>query len=226
MIYLLEDDDSIRKLVIYALESQGFEAAGFAAPSAFWDAMRRRIPDLLLLDIMLPGMDGFEVCRRLRAEGNTVPILMLTAREGEQDKVLGLESGADDYITKPFSVKEMAARIKANIRRSASFRQPDGGEVYGPFLVDRDLQTVSRSGRQLELTQREYDIMCYFFAAGARVVTREELMEKVWGFEETGAGCRMVDTAVTRLREKVERPDAEEKFIRSKRGVGYYYHEG
>ncbi len=219
-VLIIEDEKSIVDLISFNLKREGYDILAAYDGQTGLDLALSGKADLVLLDVMLPVMDGFEVLRRIR-ERSALPVIMVTAREEERDKIFGLDTGADDYITKPFSVKEMAARIKANIRRSASFRQPDGGEVYGPFLVDRDLQTVSRSGRQLELTQREYDIMCYFFAAGARVVTREELMEKVWGFDYYG-DLRAVDVAMRRLREKLEDDPADPRYLMTKRGAGYY----
>ena len=176
--------------------------------------------DLVLLDVMLPVMDGFEVLRNIRRSSD-VPVIMVTAREEETDKILGLETGADDYITKPFSVKELAARIKANMRRTASHKPEQDGDTYGPFRLDRSLQSITKDGRALELTQREYDIICYFLARPSQVVSREELMEKVWGYDYYG-DLRAVDVAMRRLREKLEDNPAEPRHLMTKRGAGYY----
>ena len=176
--------------------------------------------DIVLLDVMLPLMDGFEVLKKLR-ETSSLPVIMVTAREEERDKILGLETGADDYITKPFSVKELAARIKANIRRSAGIVTAGGGSEFGPFAIDRLMQTVSKNGKPLELSQREYDIISYFLKNPSRVVSREEFMEKVWGFDYYG-DLRAVDVAMRRLREKLEDDPAEPRYLMTKRGAGYY----
>ena len=219
-VLIIEDEKSIVDLISYNLKREGYDILAAYDGQTGLDLALSGKCDLVLLDVMLPVMDGFEVLRRIR-ERSSLPVIMVTAREEERDKIFGLDTGADDYLTKPFSVKEMAARIKANIRRSAGIRPPAAGETYGPFTVDRDLQTVSRSGRQLELTQREYDIMCYFFKAGARVVTREELMEKVWGYDYYG-DLRAVDVAMRRLREKLEDDPADPKYLMTRRGAGYY----
>jgi two-component system response regulator VicR len=167
-------------------------------------------------------MDGFEVLRRVR-EKSSVPVIMVTAREEERDKITGLDNGADDYITKPFSVRELIARIKANMRRNGTAAQAksEAKENYGPFSVDRAMQQISKNGVPLELTQREYDLLNYFFASPDKVITREELMEKVWGYEYYG-DLRAVDVAMRRLREKVEEDSANPEYIMTSRGVGYY----
>ncbi len=187
--------------------------------------------DLVLLDLMLPGMDGFEVCRRIRETGSAVPILMLTAREEEADKVLGLELGADDYITKPFGMRELLARVKANIRRSAMApvqgerAQPASGKrlELGRVVVDQEKATVYKDGNPLELTQREYDLICYLASQPGKVFSREALMEHVWNYEGYVGDVRAVDVAVRRLREKIEDDPASPKFIVTKRGMGYLF---
>ena len=188
-------------------------------------------PDLILLDLMLPEMDGFEVCRRLRGEGRATPVIMLTAREEETDKVLGLELGADDYITKPFSMRELLARVKANIRRSAMApvqgeqAQPASGNrlELGRVVVDQEKATVYKDGNPLELTQREYDLICYLASQPGKVFSREALMEHVWNYEGYVGDVRAVDVAVRRLREKIEDDPASPKFIVTKRGMGYLF---
>ena len=187
---------------------------------------REENPDLVLLDIMLPGMDGFEVCRTLRAEGNDVPIVMITAREEETDKVFGLENGADDYVTKPFSMRELLARVKANMRRTLSAPAPETESEniirMRDLVIDPDRHTVSKGGKELELTQREYELVRFLALNPGKVVSRQELMSEVWQYEYYG-DLRAVDVAVRRLREKLEDNPAEPAYVLTKRGVGYYF---
>ncbi|MBR4098926.1 MAG: response regulator transcription factor, partial [Clostridium sp.] len=186
--------------------------------------------DLILLDLMLPGMNGFEVCRRVRESGSSTPILMLTAREEEADKVMGLELGADDYITKPFSMRELLARVKANIRRlsmvptGATEPVQTGDRLErGRLTIDAGGATVYKDGQALELSQREYDLICYLAATPGKVFSREELMEHVWNYESYVGDVRAVDVAVRRLREKIEDDPASPQFILTKRGMGYLF---
>ena len=176
---------------------------------------------------MLPEMDGFEVCRTLRAEGNNVPIIMITAREEETDKVFGLDLGADDYITKPFSMRELLARVRTNMRRAASMlpAQPgsDADVIRAKDLViDRARRSVSRNGHEIELTQREYELIKYLAENPGKVMSREELMSAVWQYDYFG-DLRAVDVAVRRLREKVEDNPSEPQYVITKRGAGYYF---
>ena len=221
-VLIVEDEKTIVDMLAFNLKRDGFEtAAAYDGPTGLDMALSGQY-DLVLLDVMLPGMDGFEILRRLR-EKSDVPVIMVTAREEERDKILGLETGADDYVTKPFSVKELSARVKANMRRTEETVRADMGDKvsFGPFVVDRGLHTVNKNGTELELTQREYDILTYFLSLPVRVVSREELMEKVWGFDYYG-DLRAVDVAMRRLREKLEDDPAEPQFILTKRGQGYY----
>ena len=184
-------------------------------------------PDVILLDVMLPEMDGFEVCRTLRAEGNNVPIIMITAREEETDKVFGLELGADDYITKPFSMGELLARVRTNMRRAASMA-PAAAEEPGDqikvkdLVIDRTRRAVYKNGKELELTQREYELIKFLAENPGRVMSREELMGSVWQYDYFG-DLRAVDVAVRRLREKLEDNPSEPVYVMTKRGAGYYF---
>ena len=220
-VLIVEDEQAIANIIAFNLKRDGFDVLvaedGIKGLSL---ALSDKV-DLVLLDVMLPGMDGFEVLRRVR-EKSTVPVIMVTAREEERDKIMGLDNGADDYITKPFSVRELIARIKANMRRHGVPQAKSGAkEVFGPFTVDKDMQQISKNGVPLELTQREYDLLNYFFASPDKVVSREELMDKVWGYEYYG-DLRAVDVAMRRLREKVEEDSANPEYIMTRRGVGYY----
>ena len=180
---------------------------------------------------MLPKRSGFDVCRSLRAAGHNTPVIMLTAREEETDKVLGLELGADDYITKPFSMRELLARVKANIRRSemaapaaAGAASPAAGRMdLGRISIDQDLMVVCKDGRPLELTQREYELLKFLAAHPGKVFSREALMEHVWNYEGYVGDVRAVDVAVRRLREKVEDDPASPQFVVTRRGLGYYF---
>lgn len=223
-VLIVEDEKAIVDIIAYNLKREGYEVAeAYDGAEGLRQALGQDI-DLVLLDVMLPLMNGFDVLQEIRVKSD-VPVIVVTAREEEHDKVLGLESGADDYITKPFSIKELLARVKANIRRHNSEMVRSGGEgemVFGPFSVDIQLHIASKNGDVLELSQREYDMLCYFIKSPQRVVTREELMEKVWGFEFYG-DLRAVDVAIRRLREKLEDDPAEPKHLITRRGAGYYF---
>ena len=222
-VLIVEDERAIVEILKFNLSRAGYTPMEALDGEAGLRLAREADPDLILLDLMLPKLDGFEVCRSLRAEGNTVPILMLTAREGEQDKVLGLESGADDYITKPFSMPELMARVKANIRRrdyDASAAAP--AQEMGGLVIDSVAYTVRKNGEQLELTQKEFELLRLFASAPGRVFTREELMEKVWNYEYYG-DMRTVDVTIRRLRGKLEDDAANPTYILTRRGVGYYF---
>ena len=208
MIYLLEDDDSIRDLVIYTLNSQGMEARGFERPSAFWEAVREELPSLALLDIMLPEEDGISVLKKLRKDGRTarLPIIMLTAKGTEYDKVLGLDAGADDYIAKPFGMMELLSRIRALARRTSE--KPSTYQC-GCLCVDE--------GRQTVLTQKEFELLCLLLQNRGQVFSRERLIEQVWGYAFTGE-TRTVDVHIRTLRQKLGPAGA---YIQTVRGYGY-----
>lgn len=220
-ILIIEDEPTIAGLMEFNLMREGYTTrVAEDGISGLEQALQPDV-DLVLLDVMLPGMDGFEVLKKLREKSN-VPVIMVTAREEEQDKIMGLESGADDYITKPFSLRELMARVRANLRRTAPAKQVSGGgETYGPFVVYPELEQIHRGGTPLELTQREYELALYFFRSPGRIITREELMQKVWGYDYYG-DLRAVDVAMRRLREKLEENPAKPVYILTKRGAGYY----
>ena len=187
---------------------------------------REQDPDIILLDIMLPYMDGFEVCKALRDGGSNVPIIMLTAREDETDKVFGLEIGADDYITKPFSIRELMARVKANIRRvsvPAPVEEKAASIIKVKDLtIDTDRHSVFRDGKEIDLTEREYNIIQLMASEPGKVFSREELMREVWQYDYFG-DLRTVDVAMRRFREKLEKKPAEPEYIMTRRGAGYYF---
>ena len=216
MIYLLEDDDSIRDFVIYTLNSQGMEARGFALPSAFWAAVAETVPTLVLLDIMLPEEDGISVLKKLRASGRTrkLPVIMLTAKGTEYDKVLGLDAGADDYVAKPFGMMELLSRIRALLRRTET---ESGVYRCGMLAVDPGQHTVTVNGRDVTLTQKEFEVLCLLLKNRGQVLSRERLIEDVWGYAFTGES-RTVDVHVRTLRQKLGEAGA---YIETVRGYGY-----
>ena len=218
MIYILEDDASIRKLVVYTLNSQGMEAEGFERPSQFWRALGEKKPDLLLLDIMLPEEDGLQVLGRLRSDPATrkLPVLMLTAKSTEYDKVLGLDQGADDYIAKPFGMMELMARIRAALRHSAP--AVEGGTCrVGELFVDTRRHIVRVGEREVALTLKEFQLLCLLLERRGTVFTRDQLLNTIWGYEFDGAS-RTVDVHVRTLRQKLGECGS---YIETVRGVGY-----
>ncbi|MBO4725888.1 MAG: response regulator transcription factor [Firmicutes bacterium] len=224
-ILIIEDEQSISDIIKFNLEKEGYITLTAYDGQAGLEKALSENPDLILLDVMLPLMDGFQVCKKVREE-SLVPILMLTAKEEEIDKVLGLELGADDYITKPFSMRELIARIKANIRRT-DFADvvkdaPADVQTFGNLEIDMNRFEVRKSGETLELTQREFELLKYLAAAEGRVFSREQLLEEVWGYEYYG-DIRTVDVTVRRLREKLEDDSSDPKYIMTKRGIGYYF---
>ncbi len=229
-ILIVEDEQNIVDILSFNLSREGYDTLeAYDGPTGLQLALEQN-PNLILLDLMLPGMNGFDVCRKVRESGASTPILMLTAREEEADKVLGLELGADDYITKPFSMRELLARVKANIRRVSML--PGTGAVSGQehdlvrlgrVAIDRARATISKDDQPLELTQREYDLICFLAAQPGKVFSREALMEHVWNYESYVGDVRAVDVAVRRLREKIEDDPANPRFIVTKRGMGYLF---
>ena len=230
-VLIVEDEQNIVDILSFNLNREGYDTLEAYDGNTGLQLALEQNPDLILLDLMLPGMNGFDVCRKLREAGSAVPILMLTAREEEADKVLGLELGADDYITKPFSMRELLARVKANIRRVAMAPAPSsqaGTEPgkrldLGRVVVDLEGATAYKDGRPLELTQREYDLIRFLASQPGKVFSREALMEHVWNYEGYVGDVRAVDVAVRRLREKIEDDPASPKFILTKRGMGYLF---
>ena len=226
-ILIVEDEKSISEILEYTITRQGYEAVcAFDGATALELALEGNF-DLILLDVMLPQMDGFEVCRRVREVLDT-PIIMLTAREEEPDKIFGLEVGADDYITKPFSMRELLARVKANIRRRAlTYAENPAGRVLraGALALDPATFAVTKSGAAVELTQKEYDLLHSLMREPGKVFTREDLMTKVWNYDYFG-DMRTVDVTVRRLREKIEDDPGKPAYILTRRGVGYYFAEG
>ena len=218
MIFCVEDDDSIRELMVYALTSSGFQAAGFADGPSFWQAMEKGRPELVLLDIMLPGEDGISILRRLRAAAETesLPVIMATAKGAEYDKVRGLDSGADDYLVKPFGMLEMVSRVKAVLRRSLPREQAPLLRC-GEIAVDRARHLVTVQNAAVSLTLKEFELLCLFMENPGLVFTRDQLLRSVWGAEFVGES-RTVDVHIGTLRTKLGQAG---KCIATVRGVGY-----
>ncbi|MEG0597047.1 MAG: response regulator [Oscillospiraceae bacterium] len=226
-VLIVEDEKNIVDILSFNLAKEGYAPLEAYDGAAGLELALTQDPDLILLDLMLPKLDGFEVCRTLREKGSSVPIIMLTAREEESDKVLGLELGADDYITKPFSIRELMARVKANIRRTsmgtpAAPASPNRKE-FGRIAIDTELLTVYKDGTELDLTQREYELILFLAKERGKAFSREALMEHVWNYEGYVGDVRAVDVAVRRLREKLEDDPADPKFIVTRRGLGYLF---
>lgn len=227
-ILVVEDERNIVDILTFNLAREGYETLEALDGATGLRLALEQDPDLILLDLMLPKMDGFQVCRTLRDQGRATPIIMLTAREEETDKVLGLELGADDYITKPFSMRELLARVKSNIRRTEMLSQaapqanPNRLEL-GRVQVDLDAMLVYKDAEALDLTQREYELVKTLASARGQAVSRESLMEQVWNYDGYVGDVRAVDVAIRRLREKLEDDPADPKFIVTRRGLGYAF---
>ncbi|HAA25439.1 MAG TPA: DNA-binding response regulator [Ruminiclostridium sp.] len=222
-ILIVDDEKNIVDILKFNLNKEGFDTIEAYDGRQALEMVERENPDLILLDIMLPEYDGFTVCKRIRQTMNT-PIIMLTAREEEVDKVLGLELGADDYITKPFSPRELMARVKANLRRMSEDVQKTQGEILkcGDLTIDINRYEIKRGDEIIELTLREFELVKFLAAQRGQIFSRESLLEKVWGYEYYG-DVRTVDVTVRRLREKLERMPSKPEYILTKRGVGYYF---
>ena len=218
MIYFLEDDNNIRNFVIYALNNTGLEAEGFETPEKFWEAMKNERPDLLLLDIMLPGEDGISILKKIRNNGRTgkLPVIMLTAKGTEYDKVLGLDSGADDYVSKPFGTMELISRIKALLRRTGNDDEP-AEYRRGSLYVCPSKHIVRVDDKDVTLTLKEFELLCFLFKNNGMVLTRDEILSHIWGYEFDGES-RTVDVHIRTLRSKLG--DAG-KYIETVRGIGY-----
>lgn len=220
MIYLLEDDDSIRNFVLYTLKNTGFEAEGFEYPGAFWKGMEEQIPDLLLLDIMLPEEDGIEILRKLRSSNDTkrLPVIMLTAKGTEYDKVLGLDSGADDYVAKPFSMMELISRIRALLRRSR--QEEEKGDIYtvAMLYVCISKHIVKVGGKEIQsLTYKEFELLSLLLQNQGTVFSRDQLLQSIWGYDFDGES-RTVDVHIRTLRQKLGEAGS---LIETVRGFGY-----
>lgn len=231
-ILIVDDEQPIVDILVYNLKKEGYNTIEASDGMTAVDIALEKKPDLILLDIMLPKLDGLSVCKRIKNSLN-VPIIMLTAKDSEIDKILGLELGADDYITKPFSVRELVARVKANLRKIdavAAIQMPNNVEenkkkenkiVVGDLELDLDKFEVKVRGEVIDLTLREFEVLKFLASQPEQVITRETLLEKVWGYEYYG-DIRTVDVTVRRIREKIEKDTSIPKILMTRRGVGYY----
>ena len=231
-ILIVDDEQPIVDILVYNLRKEGYNTIEASDGLTAVDMALEKRPDLILLDIMLPKLDGLSVCKRIKNSFN-VPILMLTAKDGEIDKILGLELGADDYITKPFSVRELVARVKANLRKVDVVSNNKSIEIpiedkkkehkisVGELELDLDKFETKVRGEIIDLTLREFEVLKFLASQPEQVVTRETLLEKVWGYEYYG-DIRTVDVTVRRIREKIEKDTSAPKILITKRSVGYY----
>ncbi|MCK9444894.1 MAG: response regulator transcription factor [Tissierellaceae bacterium] len=228
-ILVVDDEKAIADIIKFNLEKEGYSVSTAFDGEEGVQAVDNIMPDLIILDIMMPKKDGFQALKEIRMKHNT-PVIMLTAKEEEVDKVLGLELGADDYITKPFSMRELVARVKANLRR-VNFSNLDNDTNSAKLITSKDLiidlnkYEVRKAGIIVELTLREYELLKFLAASANQVFSREQLLEEVWGYEYYG-DIRTVDVTIRRLREKIEDGDGEFRYILTKRGVGYYFRRG
>lgn len=223
-ILVVDDEKPIVDILKINLEKNGYKVIVAYDGETAAEMAYTHEPDLILLDVMLPKMDGFSVCRKIR-EKLAVPIIMLTAREEEVDKVLGLELGADDYMTKPFSLRELMARVKANLRRTQIVNKSEpGAEVlaFGELVIDSEKYEVKKRGEVIPLTFREFELLKFLATKKGKIFTREQLLNKVWDYEFYG-DVRTVDVTIRRLREKIEDNPSLPAYIITKRGVGYYF---
>jgi len=228
-VLVIEDDPKIVELLTLHLGDIGLSTE--SAPSGNRGLKRALESEysLVILDLMLPGLDGFEVCKKIRAEKGKVPILMLTAKSEELDKVLGLELGADDYITKPFSIRELLARVKAILRRTSAYGEnavgPEGKLLeHGELRIDLEKRNVSMAGRKIELTAKEYDLLVLFASSPGRAFNRQQLLDSVWGYQFEGYH-HTVNSHINRLRSKIEEDPSEPRYIRTVWGYGYRFAE-
>ncbi|HCC06962.1 MAG TPA: DNA-binding response regulator [Clostridiales bacterium] len=225
-VLVVDDEKAIVDILVFNLQKEGYLTITASDGEEGYEKAVNENPDLMVLDIMMPKMDGLDVCKQLRQKNISIPIIMLTAKAEELDKVLGLELGADDYVTKPFSVRELMARIKANMRRILTDKElektPQNIVKSGKLEVDLDRYEVRKGTEVIELTVREFELLKFLMIQKNQVFSRESLLEKVWGYEYYG-DVRTVDVTVRRLREKVEDNSNNPSYVMTKRGIGYYF---
>jgi len=221
VVLIVEDDDRLRSALRLALRDEGFEVEDVADAESGLERLAAIDPDLVLVDIMLPGANGFDLCRAIRQESN-VPIIVVTARDDSHDVVAGLEAGADDYVTKPFVIKELAARIRALLRRTRLTVDDSAVMTFGDLVISPDQGRVTRAGEEISLTRTEFRLLCELAQSPNRVMSRDILLENVWGYDYFGDG-RVVDAHVRRLRKKIEPNPAEPSHVVTVRGLGYRF---
>jgi DNA-binding response OmpR family regulator len=218
-VLVVEDDERIRAVVGMALREEGYEVLEAESGEQALERFQQHSPDLVLVDLMLPGMSGFDVCRALRKVSG-VPILIVTAHTDTHDVVAGLEAGADDYVTKPFATKELAARMRALLRRAQPASPPSGRLAFGELVIEPAAGRVERADAEIPLTKTEFRLLCELAEHAGIVLSREQLLERVWGYDYLGDG-RLVDAHIRRLRTKIERDPANPEHVRTVRGLGY-----
>lgn len=225
-ILAVDDEEHIQELIKFNLESSGFKVICCGNGTEALKLVKSEKPDLVLLDVMLPGIDGYDVCKEIRKDNSisNIPIIMITAKSEELDKILGLELGADDYMTKPFSIRELLARVKAVLRRTSS--QPmDKSFKFDNIVIDFEKHEITKEGKRLELTLKEFEVLEILIKNKGRVITRDFLLDKVWGYEYYGE-TRTVDVHIRHLRQKIEEDDKNPRYIETIRGVGYRFNLG
>lgn len=226
-ILVVEDERNIAQVLAYNIKKEGYDCDTAGDGETGLKMAQENNYDLILLDIMLPKMNGFEVCEKIRYKSQ-VPIIFVTAREEEKDRILGLETGADDYVTKPFSFPELKARIRANIRRSSGeviSGDKNAGDkkiTVGALVIDTERYSVEKDGEPLELSKKDYDLILFLAENLGAAFSREELLEKIWGYGDYYGDIRTVDVTVSRIRKKIEKDPAKPEYLMTKRGVGYY----
>lgn len=222
-ILVVEDDQSIQLGLTRNLKFEGFEVLSARDGEEGYRIAIEKRPDCIVLDVMLPQLSGFDLCRQLRKQGLTMPIIMLSAKSQEIDKVMGLELGADDYVTKPFSVAELVARVNASIRRHKKFEHSDVDYSFGEFELDVDGQVLlDKQGKQIELSQKEFQLLRLFVENEGKVMSRQDMLAKVWGYDYFGTD-RTVDNFINKLRQKVEPDPSSPRYILTMRGTGYKF---
>ncbi len=227
LIFAVEDEVHIQQLVKYNLEANGYKVLSFGSGESLLEEVKSSVPDLFILDLMLPGMDGLEVCRQLRANQRTasIPVIMLTAKSEEFDKVLGLELGADDYLTKPFSVRELVARVKAMLRRISHTAPPEVEIIrHGDISIDLVRHEVYKKGKLVEMPLKEFELLKMLLLNKGKVLSRELLLDKIWGYDYYGE-TRTVDVHIRYLRQKIEDDDSTPVYIETIRGLGYRFND-
>lgn len=227
-ILVVDDEESLVRLITYNLNKEGFTTISAYDGNEALAAAKTEQPDLIILDLMLPGKDGLDVCRELRGEHNNTPIIMLTAKDDEIDKVVGLELGADDYVTKPFSVRELLARVKAVLRRQQGMTEPGDEQkqrTVGRFTIYPDRYEIYLDNQRLDLTLKEYELLEILLNNKGRVLKRDYLLEVLWDYAD-GSSTRVLDVHISKLREKIEDNTKEPQYIKTVRGLGYRFEEG
>ncbi|MDD3364592.1 MAG: response regulator transcription factor [Syntrophomonas sp.] len=226
-ILVVDDEEALVRLITYNLNKEGFATVAAYDGNEAWRLVEQEHPDLIILDLMLPGKDGLEICRDLRREKIMTPIIMLTARDDEIDRVLGLELGADDYVTKPFSVRELTARVKAVLRRknyTAESGKDDEQLVAGNFMVKPDKYEIYKNGELLDLTLKEYELLELLIRNKGRVLKRDYILQILWDYADS-VGTRVLDVHISKLRDKIEKDSRDPKHIKTVRGLGYKFEE-